>query len=252
MSKAMKHWQELSGDINWEDYGASWARRDPINPRAFYVIKHENLIECMGERDVKESGCDPHLCSIYRVDLDATSDRCIKAALNCCGLDLDDIDPEYRDLALVDCLVSYGAAAPMGEHSSRYAVRARAAARRDAEYLMGDHEACEQALSRPVNALGSTAAEYARGDFAPAIERGVLAGEQNARVTAKMYGVDQWAIDDARPADFLPYVMGYMAAMASGERETGDDLAPEYGLGYERGERVRKGEAPAPAWIKQG
>jgi len=251
MSKAMKNWQELSGDVNWEDYGAAWARRDPNSARVWYVIKHENLIDCMGERDVKESGLDPHLTTVYRVDLDETSDESIKSALQCCGLDLDDVDREHHDLALVECLVSYGAAAPMGEHGSKYATRARAAARRAAEELIADSDACEQALNRPVNKLGSTAAEYARGDFAPAIERGVLAGEPGARITARMYGVDQWAIDDAKPADFLPYVMGYMTAMSEGERETCDDLAPEYNLGYERGERVRKGEAPAPAWIKQ-
>lgn len=252
MSNVWKNWQDLGSDCNWQDYGGKWGRKDPSNPRVWYVIRHENLIDCMGERDVEESGCDPHVSDVYRVDLDATAEDTIASALQYCGVDLDDLDPEYHDVAIVESLVSYGAAAPMGTYTDKsYPERARAAARRAAEELIADSDACEEALNRPVNRLGSTAAEYARGDFAPAIERGVLAGEPNARLTARIHGVDQWAIDDARPADFLPYVAGYATAMAGGAKESGDDIAPEYFLGYERGERVRKGEAPAPGWIKQ-
>jgi hypothetical protein len=107
-------------------------------------------------------------------------------------------------------------------------------------------------MQRPVNALGSTAAEYMRGDLDSAMQRGCEAGDPTARLVAKMHGTPEHVIDNVRPADFLPYTFGYIAAMQGAPRETGPDLAPEYGRGYERGERVRKGEAPAPSWIKQG
>lgn len=250
-SGAWKGWRELCGDVNWQDYGGKWGIQDPSNARVFYVIRHDNMVDAMGEREVEESGIDVHVSTVYRVDLDDTTEDNIKSALECCGVDLDEYERDSHDWIVVECLVDYGAAAPMGEHGSNYAERARAAARREVEELIADSDKCEAALDRPVNKLGSTAREYARGDFQSAMERGVYAGDPGARVMARMHGVPVEVIDDARPADFLPYVMGYMAAMNGGERETGEDLAPEYGQGYERGERVRKGEAPAPGWIRQ-
>lgn len=249
-SGAWKGWVELCGDVNWQDYGGKWARRDPNNARVWYVVEHIDLVEVCGS---DAEGSDRYIDTVYRVDLDTVSEADIQSALDCCGIDLDDFERADLDMVTVEVLQSHGTAAPMGEYSDAgYPERARAAARRAVEEMIADADHTEALLNRPVNALGSTAAEYARGDFASAMERGVLAGRPDARLVAKIHGVDQWAIDDARPADFIPYVMGYMAAMQGGDPETGDDLAPEYGLGYERGEHVRKGEAPAPGWIKQG
>lgn len=256
-SGAWKGWVELCGDVNWEDYGGKWGRQDPNNPSHFYVIRHDNMIDAMGEREVEESGIDQHISTVYLVDLSVATEDQIESAMECCGLDFDDwMTPptdDQRNWAVVECLVDYGAAAPMGEHSHPHrADVARASARREVEELIGDADKREELLDRPVNKLGSTAREYAAGDLDSALARGVHAGDPSARLVAKMHGVAQEVIDDARPADFLPYVMGYMAAMSGGERETGEDLAPEYGQGFERGERVRKGEAPAPGWIRQG
>jgi len=251
MANAMKKWELLSGDVNWEDYGAMWVRQDPGNARVYFVLRFENLIECMGERDVKESGLDQYLCTVYRVDLDDQPEDQIKGALDCCGIDLADLDPEYHELALVECLVSYGAAAPMGEHSNpHYANRARAAARRDAESMMSSPTRTKRLLNRPVNALGSTAAEYARGDIHSAMTRGVLAGDTEARLMARMGGVDQAVIDDVTPSDILPYTLGYMTGLNDGTPEAGKGIAPEYHLGYRRGVNVREGKAPPPARIK--
>jgi hypothetical protein len=72
-------------------------------------------------------------------------------------------------------------------------------------------------------------------------------------LVAKMYGVDQMAVDDARPADWLPFLAGYAAGVEGREAMKNDPantLAPEYLRGFERGKRVRAGECPAPGWIK--
>ena len=235
-SGAWRGWRELSGDVNWEDYGGQWGRQDLNNPDHFYVIKHDNLVDAMGEREVEESGLDTHISTVYLVDLAATSAEQVQSAMDCCGLDFDDwMTPpsdDDRKWAIVDCLVSYGAAAPMGEHSHPYrADVARAAARREVEEYLADSDKRESALDRPVNRIGSTAREYAAGDMDSAMDR------HRAHY---------------RPSDWLPYMFGYVQAMGGAPADTSDDLAPEYVQGYKYGARVAKGEAPPCAWIKQG
>ena len=58
-------------------------------------------------------------------------------------------------------------------------------------------------------------------------------------------------IDDVRPSDWLPFFMGYMDGIDSRPAPADEDLAPEYGLGYTRGENVRDGKCPAPSWNRQ-
>jgi hypothetical protein len=102
-----------------------------------------------------------------------------------------------------------------------------------------------------VNKIGSTAAEFMRGDFTSAMVRGCEAGDANARLMAKMHGASPEATNDVRPDDWLPYLFGYMAAVNGGSKQTDPDTAPEYFRGFERGEKVKAGTCPAPGWIKQ-
>ena len=88
------------------------------------------------------------------------------------------------------------------------------------------------------------------GDFDSALQRGCESGNPDARLMAKMHGIPQEAIDAARPTDFLPYLMGYSAAMNGGTKETDPDTSPEYFRGYDRGLNVKAGKCPAPTWIQ--
>lgn len=230
----------------WEEYGGSWGIQDPSNPSIYYAIRFENMIECCGS---DADDMDTYLAEVRRVDLSDVPSNTLDSALQCCGVDFDEYPAESHDWIKVECLIDYGAAAPMGSYSNpSYPMRARAAARRAIEELIADDDHCSEMLERPVNALGSTAAEFARGDFDSAMTRGVVAGRTDARIMAKMGGIDQQVIDDIRPEDWLPYFMGYQDAMAGAEQETGD-ISPEYYLGYERGENVKSGAAPVPGWI---
>jgi hypothetical protein len=221
-------WRTLGGDCNWEDYGGKFGRQDPNNARVFYVVKCDNMIECMGERDVEESGIDTYIAQVVRVDLDETTGENIESALECCGLDLEEFEGDH-DWIIVECLVDYGAAAPMGEHSHPYrADSARAKARREVEELIADADQCEAMLNRPVNAIGSTAREYGLGDLDSCMDR--------------------WRVS-YRPSDWLPYSFGYIAGLAGREQETGDDIVREYFDGYRYGAKVKEGKAPACSWI---
>lgn len=231
-SGVWRGWRELGGDINWEDYGGKWGRQDPSDSNVFYVIKHDNMSEHMSEAELEDSGIHLHVSQVVRVDLTETTDEQIESATECCGVDLEEFDRDAQAWIIVECLVDYGSAAPMGEHTHPHrADVARADARREVEELIGDEDKCNAMLDRPVNLMGSTAREYAAGDMSSAMRR---------------------AQEDRQPDDYLPYVVGYMAGVNGGARETGDDLAPEYGQGFERGERVRSGDAQPPPWITAG
>jgi hypothetical protein len=186
-----------------------------------------------------------YACEVKYVDLASLSPDTIKSAVESCG------SPEYASdpRAVAEMCAQYGAAAPLHSENGNNRREVMRAAYRAADDLLSP-DTFSDAMARPVNALGSTAEEYMRGDLDAAMARGVESGDPSARLLAKMHGIPDDAINDARPADWLPYLFGYMAGHAGQARDTGPDLAPEYGRGYERGERVRKGEAPAPGWIK--
>lgn len=242
---------EYSGDVNRSDYGGTDFAH--IGARRWIFVELMNMDEACG-RD--NEGQPRYVCEVSMVDLDALSVETIASAVRSCGPSYRGPDGEWHqdtnlsDAALAEICKSYGAAAPLESDSGdnwRELVRA---ARRAARSYATDSGALESAMQRPVNALGSTAAEYMRGDFDSAMQRGCEAGDPTARLMAKMHGAPEHVIDDVRPVDWLPYVIGYMDGHAGRPRDTSPDIAPEYGRGYERGERVRKGEAPAPGWIK--
>jgi hypothetical protein len=95
-------------------------------------------------------------------------------------------DPKIVVRALVEAMHDFGAKAPLGQWNgnNRGALRKLA---RDESLQLDDPQAHEEAMGRPVNALGSTAREYARGDIVSAIKRGVESGNQAAKLMDKMY-----------------------------------------------------------------
>jgi len=211
-----------------------------VGPRAYQFINVVDMVDACG-RDAT----DEFVAELHYVDLDAIDADTIRKALECCG---QQDEPDLSDLAIAECCHSYGAKAPLDSWSGNGRTVVRRQARSEAHSLLTS--GMKAALQRPVNQLGSTAAEFMRGDIFSAMQRGAEAGDPSARLMAKVYGVDQHIIDDARPADFLPFVMGYMAGMQGEPMMTGKGLSPEVARGHQRGERVRKGECPAPSWIK--
>jgi hypothetical protein len=125
--------------------------------------------------------------------------------------------------------------------------------KREARCMRESPAAREVALDRPVNALGSTAREMARGDIFSGMERGVSAGKPEAILMAKMYGAK--VATPPRPVNWMPWLMGYQDARNGKPHLTrkiaGGALAPEYMQGYQYGEFVNQGIAEVPSWIKE-
>lgn len=222
------------------DYGGKNFRQS--GNRQFQVVELINMDEACG-RD--NEGQPKYIVELRLVDLAAISEATLKSALDSCGWEKMD----QSDLCLAECCDSYGAHAPLESFSGNNAHKLLRQAYKAANALL-DESALEEQLERPVNKIGSSAREFMNGDFMSAIQRGCESGNQDARIMAKMHGASQEQIDGARPTDFLPYLMGYMAAMNGGTKETDPDTSPEYFRGYDRGLAVKSGQCPAPTWIQ--
>lgn len=238
-------WQ-YSGDVNMLDYGGKNIRQS--GARQFQVIELINMDDACG-RD--NEGQPKYTVELRLVDLNALSEKTIKSAMDCCGVEsLDGL----TDSAIAELCDSYGAHAPLESFSGNNGRKLLRDAYKSANALL-DESSLESALDRTVNKIGSSAREFMSGDIFSALQRGCESGKTDARIMAKMYGVPQQTIDDARPADFLPYVMGYMAGLNGSPKEIGgaegEEISPEYFRGYARGENVKAGKCPAPSWITQ-
>jgi len=166
-----KAFQFLTGDVNYLDYGGKWYRQ--VDATRYHVIELINYWEATGEKDM-----DKYYVSLSEVDLNSPQ---LKEAIKCCG----DDENELTDLWKVDSLASYGAKAPLGTWSGSNANKLIASAKRESRSL-DNPEAYEEAMSRPVNAIGSTAREYANGDINSAIMRGIEKKDPTAELMGKI------------------------------------------------------------------
>lgn len=213
-----------------------------VGPRAFQFVEIMDLHAATGDN------CgERYHGEVVLVDLNAIPAEEIASARRSCGWE----DTPDSDLATAEMCFSYGCRARLWNDASNNRSQLMRAAKSEARALL-DPDAFEDAMDRPVNAIGSTAREFMQGDIASALQRACEAGDPAGRIMAKMYGAPQQVIDDTRPLDWLPYVCGYQDALNGREREGDPDVAPEYHRGYDRGNRVKAGEVPAPSWIKTG
>ena len=233
-----------TGDISPEDYGGKWFRR--TTGRQFQVIELTNMDDACG-RD--NEGHDKYVVELSLVDLDAIDDATLASAMRSCGPE----DPsEITDAWRAVVCYEYGCKAPLESWEGNAWSRMLCLARGAAHMLKRDAREMARRMRRPVNKIGSTAAEYIHNNITSAMARGVAEGRHDARIMAKMHGVDELTIDrisDERPADWMPYFVGYQDGIR-GEHATERGLAPEYEQGYGRGVLAAKGEAVAPGWIK--
>ncbi len=235
----VKKWN-YSGDVNILDYGGKFSRQS--GERQFQFVELVNFLDATGEKiDGKIYNVELAL-----VDLNQISEKEIESAKSSCGW----YEMPANDEALAEVVYSYGLRANLFTANGNNARELIRRAKREANSLLEESN-LNEALERPVNRIGSTAREFMRGDFTSAMQRGCEAGRPDAVIMAKMYGIPAETINDARPADFLPFLFGYMAGLNGGTKETNPDTAPEYFRGFERGENVKAGKAQAPSWIKQ-
>ncbi len=231
-----------------------------------------------------------YVVDLKEVDLDVLSEDDFKAALRCAGPGEDKYgSPEIDDDTLVESLVRYGIAAPLFQESGNNLKMLVRAVKAESRRLEQDQEAYESAMTRPVNALGSTAREFGQGDLHSAIQRGLAKGDPKACLMGKLHGiqgevcmipgkegekVDKDTETPAQPGggiagcaqtgfmvsvnlqkvpsnDPLAYFTGFSDAVSGrGKADKTDVLAPAYLEGYREGVDVKANRKPLPSWFQ--
>jgi len=153
------------------------------------------------------------------------------------GVDCEDI----MDAELACVMCEYGHMAPMCPSITGGNRRVlHREARREARLCMDD---MERRLGLPVNAIGSTALEYMRGDITSAIDRmkdGRPPGAVLVRVKTKT---------SDRPSDWLPFLMGYTRGKSGATNDADKTYSSQYTHGYKCGRDVLTGKGKKPEWI---
>jgi len=214
--------------------GGKYARR--VGHERWQTIEWTDMDDACG-RD--NEGEPRYVVELSEIDLLATSDVQRQSALDCCGIDLPAAQHEQ---VLVEALHDYGARAPLDSWSGNNLRRLLRAARKRAAEIEADADERDAVLSRPVNRLGSTAREFAQGDFRSAIDRA-------ARAESAAISVDLHTVPSDDP---LAFCVGLTRGLSGHGLEIDDrrDLAPEYVRGYQFGVDVRAGRIAAPSWVR--
>lgn len=162
-----RQWIDIGSDVNWIDHGGLWALQ--ISDRQYFVLEFTNAA------DWGETG---YYVQLSRVDLD--NPQLPKALEN------HDCSEDASALVLVYALHSYGATARLFNESGTSSKSLMRAAKRVAFRLQRDAQELAARLGTSVNALGSTAEEYERGDILSGTLRGVAAGDPTAELMLKL------------------------------------------------------------------
>lgn len=163
-----------------------------VDNRRYHVVKLDDLYDCCGESEAKEIG-GRYSASLKEIDLDLMTDKQTQDVLSYVGQD-DTLDDPY----LAECACDYGLGAPLYADISNNRNRLIAACKKESYSLTADKEKYLEAMQRPVNALGSTAAEFGQGDFFSGMTRGVKADDPKACLMAKVYGATDEAIEKVK------------------------------------------------------
>lgn len=177
MSRVSK-WQTF-GDVNPTEYGGGFWRMSA--PRTFQFVELTNMDEACG-RD--NEGQPRYVVELALVDLNAIPAEELESARKSCGWE----GAADNDAALAEMVYQYGLRAPLGSWSGNNAGKLLRAAKSEARALLDADRLADQ-LDKPVNAIGSTASEFMRGDINSAMVRGIEAGDQSARIMGKMHGL---------------------------------------------------------------
>lgn len=197
-AKPERGFKFLTGDVCFTDHGGKWVRK--VGYGRYHVIELTNWEDACG-RDA-EGG------PTYNLDLSeiniGDSERAREALESCGwailqeGLEAGSVycphsgdivaTGESVSLCIVEAMHSAGSKAPLDSADGnnwrqlfREMVRASKA--------LDEPAAHAAAMARPVNRIGSTAAEYAAGDVRSAVLRGLADGDPKAELLAKIGGL---------------------------------------------------------------
>ena len=175
-----------TGDVNYLTYGATWYRH-VAGTREYHFVTLVNWEDSVSEREAREVG-SKYCMDLAIVDLDELSQDRIISAFRLCGQTPEEAGG--NDEWIADTCRSYGAYAPIAsENTSNFHAMFRKLAK-ESRRITGSAAERRKVMARKVNKLGSTAAEFMRGDLNSALIRGVIAGDKRGLLVAKISGLE--------------------------------------------------------------
>lgn len=248
--------------IMYEDYDAWYVRR--LEGRRYHFMQLLDLVEACGESEAKEMG-GKYNVDLHEIDLDLVPKDQIKGVMDSIGW--DEATMKNMSEAVVATEVGrYGYGAPLYSETGSNREQLLKNCRHESARLQADRAAYEEAMNKPVNAIGSTAREFGQGDLRSALFRGIQEDTPEARIIGKIQGFNEGTMDQIKeqkpfpitsmsiavkkvPSDDpIAYMMGYQDALGGhGKADAGDDkLAPAYLEGYKKGVAVKAGDEKFP------
>lgn len=181
----------------YEDYSGVYYRK--LSEGLYHFISYYDLDYELGSDN---EGRPKYSVSLVEVDLHAIPRAHIDEALNSCGREYRDnqMTPEEE---VAEACQSYGAHAPLWEDSSNNLSKLLREAKRQSRLVGDNKEERYERLSRPVNAIGSSALEYMQGNLVSPIVRGIRSGDKETALVGKMYGITPEAVEDLSPQAML-------------------------------------------------
>ena len=139
----MKNFQFLSGDINWQTYGAKWYKQ--VDDTTYHIIELINMWDATGEEDQ-----DKYAIELVEIDLSNYFEKQLDEAISCCGWSDEQID-NMTPLMLLESCHDYGYGAPMGFWSgNNYSKLLKSA--KDESNRLSDNDYHENRMNRSVRA----------------------------------------------------------------------------------------------------
>lgn len=145
--------KQLSGDINWQEFGGKFVSKKLNNGDFDYwlVLDVINMHEATGDESQ-----DKYYVSLLAISPSQVSQKEKDSAISSCGWDADN----YNDLAMVEILSSYGIFACLWQDSSNNITQLMKDARHEAELssmLFGFY------MDRQENRIGQNGWDLIRG-----------------------------------------------------------------------------------------
>jgi hypothetical protein len=195
----MKGWTTLSVPSGDWTQDAMYGRK--VDAQHWYVVRVMDLWDATGEEYGERFNAEVKLLDFTELPRDE-----IAQAMRSCGwswtlandaVELTVIDTHSGSIVatgsaaeacIVECCAQYGLGAPLEQFCGKRSINVRAEARRFAEQCMKDAALVERQLDRPVNAIGSTARDFGRGDITAGLHRSPFGAEKN--LVRKMHGME--------------------------------------------------------------
>jgi len=241
-------WKFLTGDVNWEEYGGKFVLR--VAKRRFFIIDVLNWYETVGE---DEATCEFNV-SLDECDVSVLSEKNKEDLLSSCGWEgADRTDP----LVWAEMMHSYGMKAPLWGEDGDDIEELMEEAKSAAAELLDDPSLHAEYLQTPVNAIGSTAMEFMKGDLTSAMDRALAQETEMVSMGPGMKPVFTMRVDfdfvrrQGISEDPMAFTYGYMHGQAGTGMDEGEgELASEYVRGHRLGVEVAAGREEQPMWHK--